>query len=170
VTFGSRQKGARAELAVAKLFQAWWDRLEPGCIFRRTPGSGGWSKGAAQGEFNTAGDLVTSAEWFPWTVEIKARESWSWKNVLTAKKSPVWSWWEQAQAAAAIEKKDPLLVFRHNREPWFCMIASASSASEMLDRPASLIDLPIHIPPRGVSILMLDFLLTIEPSRFALDE
>jgi hypothetical protein len=47
----SRAKGCSFELQVAKLVQAWY-----GGTWKRTPLSGGWSKG--KGDFDVAGDLV----------------------------------------------------------------------------------------------------------------
>lgn len=122
MAFGSRQKGARAELEVARLLQEWWREVEPGCVFKRTPGSGGWSKGDAGADFGAAGDLVTSAKTFPWCVEVKAREGWAWSTLLADRPSPVWKWWAQACTAAMESRLEPILIFRHRREPWHAIL------------------------------------------------
>ncbi len=134
MTFGSRPKGARAELEIAELLRAWWDPLEPGCIFKRTPGSGGWSSPQARAEFRTSGDLVTTARRFRFCVEVKRREQWSDATLLAGRKSPVWKWWKQACKAALESGGDtPLLIFRRSRRPWMAMVSvyawSASARS-----------------------------------------
>jgi hypothetical protein len=160
MSFGSRRKGARAELDLAKKFEAWWQAVEPGCVFRRTPGSGGWSHGDARGEFQTGGDLVTTAKRFPWSVEAKARESWAWKNVLAGKPSPVWAWWAQSCRAAFEANREPILVFRHNREPWWCMFSEGCPGIAYLDAQI--------IRQRVVAVARLDSLLTAPPLLFAI--
>jgi hypothetical protein len=116
-----RRKGSAGELEVAKRMEAWWRQLEPGCTFKRTPGSGGWSHGAARRDFRTSGDLVTTATRFPWTVEVKRREV-SFRNFYAGRPSPVWTWWLQAQAQAAEAGLEPMLLFRRNREPWHMLL------------------------------------------------
>jgi hypothetical protein len=117
-----RPKGARAELEVAALLAKWWGTYEPGTIFKRTPGSGGWGDKDARAEFRTSGDLVTSSASFPFCVEVKRREGWSRSTLLAGRKSPVWGWWAQAVRAAEEMSSTPLLVFRRSREPWSAMV------------------------------------------------
>jgi hypothetical protein len=119
-----RAKGAKAELEVARLCVVWWDQVEPGCQFKRTPGSGGWATPEVRGEFKVAGDLTTTAKRWPFTVEVKRREGWVLANLYAAKPSPVWKWWRQACAAASEEGRTPILFLRKNaRVPeWFVMV------------------------------------------------
>jgi hypothetical protein len=118
VTVNSRAKGKRGERELARLLEAWWGKLEPGCEFRSTPSSGGWATPELRGHFLVAGDLVTTATRFPLTVECKLRESWSWAPLLAGRRSPVWGWWRQCERAALEEGRHPALFFRRSREPW----------------------------------------------------
>jgi hypothetical protein len=164
VTFGSRQKGARAERDVAGILEDWWRQIEPACIFKRTPGSGGWAaKGGARGEFGTAGDLVTTAKLFPWCVEVKSREAWVWRTLLAGKPSPVLKWWEQScTAAAETPRMSPLLVFRHRREPWYVIGRSRELVSTLGQNCVSI--------GEDRSITRLDFILANHPGVFALPD
>lgn len=121
-----RAKGAAAENEVARMLAEWWVQLEPGCVFKRTPQSGGWSRPDARAEFRTSGDLVTTAKHFPFVVEVKRRERFS-DQYLQGRASPVWEWWRQAQRQAAEQGPEavPLLVFRRNREPWRALVSEA---------------------------------------------
>lgn len=78
-----------------------------------------------------AGDLMTTAEAFPYTVEVKHREKWTLANVIAGKRSPVWAWWLQCQKAAAEEKKIPLLWFRKNRGDWYLMLPEKDLANHV---------------------------------------
>jgi len=117
-----RPKGAKAELEVAAILAEWWGGFEPGTIFKRTPGSGGWASKDAREAFGTAGDLVTTSDRFPFSVEIKRREGWAWDPLISGKKSPVWKWWRQAVTQGEEMHKVPMLWLRHNREPWAVML------------------------------------------------
>jgi hypothetical protein len=114
-----RAKGKIAEREVAKMLEAWWGQLEPGCRFKSTPLSGGWSSPDVREAFKTSGDLVTTATRFPFAIEVKRRENWSWETLRAGKPSPVLGWWKQAARQAEEMKSQPLLVFRHNNEPWW---------------------------------------------------
>jgi hypothetical protein len=116
-----RPKGCAAEREVAGLLEGWWRQLEPGCRFVRTPSSGGWHgrNGAdIRAGFRASGDLMTTAEDFPFVVEVKRREGWSLERFTAGRPSPVWGWWDQACLQAAEQRSEPLLWIRHNREPW----------------------------------------------------
>lgn len=69
-----------------------------------------------------AGDVVTTDETFPFTVESKNAEGWHLEQLLTAPKCDVIRWWRQAVEETP-EGKVPLLVFKRNRHPWLFMIA-----------------------------------------------
>jgi hypothetical protein len=107
-----RVKGNKNERAVAALVQTWWRQLEPECEFVRTPLSGGWSTGNVRAHFAASGDLMTTATHWPYTMEVKAREGWSFKNVLDGKRTPAWGWWRQAQKAASEQKGVAMLWFK----------------------------------------------------------
>lgn len=113
-----RRKGCVNERAVAALLADWWQRLEPGCSFVRTPSSGGWSSANVRAEFRASGDVMTTAAYFPFCVEAKRREAFCWERFLAGKASPVWSWWEQTCRAADEQTAVPMLWMRKNGERW----------------------------------------------------
>lgn len=144
-----KAKGARAELEVAKLLEAWWAPFEPGS-FKRSPGSGGWAHGtSAQKEFGTAGDIITKAKSFPWSVEVKRREDWSFEVFRAGKPSPVWGWWEQACRQAKDSDKRPMLWFRQSRMDWHVLVAGSATGEWM--------------PARGVTLVKAELILKTHP-------
>lgn len=120
----SRRKGNSAEIEVAKFIEPWWRQIDPACKFVRTPLSGGWGNtksgftSPVRVGFKASGDLMTNAILFPWSVEVKRREAWTWDNVLRSKPSPVWDWWRRTQADAREASLEPMLWLRRSREPW----------------------------------------------------
>lgn len=125
-----RNKGNRAEREVAEFLQKWWRRLEPECRFVRTPGSGGWQGPEVRAEFLASGDLMTTAQRFPFCVEVKRREAWVEKTVRAGRSSPVWGWWRQAQREAKEIDRLPMLWFRANRQPWIVMVPAFLSSGQ----------------------------------------
>ena len=115
--FASRGKGSVAEREVAKLLETWWKQVEPESRFVKTPLSGGWSSAEVRVGFHASGDLMTTAERFPFVVEVKRREGWSPVNLVTGRRCPVWEWWRQTQREAAEATAEPLLWVRRNAEP-----------------------------------------------------
>lgn len=120
--FGSRQKGSKAELVVAAMLQEWWRQVEPECLVCRTPLSGGWGKPEHREGFQSGGDVMTNAATFPFAVEIKRREQWVWRRLELGSASPVWGWYRQAIKAADEMKKQPMLWFKKNNEPWLVFV------------------------------------------------
>ncbi len=118
----SRDKGNKAEIEIAHTIQPWWRLHEPEANFVRTPLSGGWGAPTLRAGFRASGDLMTNAKDFPFAVEVKRRESWSWAPLLAGKASPIWGWWLQTQTAAKEMKAEPILFWRKNREPWWVML------------------------------------------------
>jgi hypothetical protein len=127
----SRRKGCRGELEVAEMFARW-----SGEVVRRTPGSGGWSNA----RFGVTGDLVCDNPAFPFHCEIKHRESWVLDDLVTGVRrehdKSIVQWWKQCFESCPVLKtrslgpsmspmkraKEPLLVFRRNRQPWLTMM------------------------------------------------
>lgn len=116
-----RPKGSKAEIEIAKKLKAWWSPFEP-AEFVRTPLSGGWGGKDLRAGFRASGDIMTTAEKFPFTIEVKRREGWAWSTLLAGKASPVWGYWGQAVGQAKEMGGTPLLFFRRNREAWFLML------------------------------------------------
>lgn len=136
----SRVKGSRAELDVAAAFSRWC-----GEEVRRTPLSGGWSSA----RFGVTADLVCANPAFPFHVEIKHREGWTLDDLITgvraAHDKSVVQWWAQCVASCprrpsgrrlADFAKEPLLVFRRNRQPWLAMCRSESPIIRTINAPA----------------------------------
>lgn len=117
-----RQKGSVAEREVAKICEDWWRTYELGVSFVRVPLSGGWGTPGLRKDFNACGDLATNAKSFPWTVEVKRREGWSFPHLLKGNPSPIWGWWEQSLTQAKEADKWPMLWFRKNQNPWRIMV------------------------------------------------
>lgn len=121
----SRVKGSRAELDVARMFSEWC-----GEEVRRTPLSGGWSNA----RFGVTADLVCANPAWPFHCEVKHRERWCLDDLVTGRRSDgtesVVQWWLQCVrscptvpgfAGSKRFAKQPLLVFRRNRQPWLVM-------------------------------------------------
>lgn len=145
------RKGQRGELSVCKLLRPWWQRLEPNVVFERTPRSGGW-RGTLANELRARGDVMVSP-WsrFPFSVEVKRVERWS-PNVFEdpgGKPSPVWSWWDQAVAAALDCGREPMLWFRQNRRPWRVLLPTSvcpiSPRWEWMNPPVAQGEWPVGI-------------------------
>lgn len=166
----SRAKGNRAELDVAEMFSRWC-----GEVVRRTPGSGGWSNA----KFGVTADLVCPNPAFNLHVEIKHREKWTLDDLITGVRhehdKSVVQWWRQCvESCPKIEDKanriddrgrvtllkEPLLVFRRNRQPWLLMVRSG------LDTPGGVgvghFELPYLLCP-SVKVMLLDVFLDLEP-------
>ena len=112
-------KGKVAEREVAAIIKQWWSTVEPKADFVRTPMSGGWGKTReVRAGFKASGDLMTTASRFPFTIEVKRRESWTLSRLVEGRPSPVWQWWRQAQTQGEEMELVPLLWIRRNREPW----------------------------------------------------
>lgn len=112
----SRDKGRRGESQGCAQLKAWW-----GSDFARTPSSGGFKTKKFREDWNAEGDIVTPDETFPFSVEVKWQEEWSLDQILTAPKTKVWDWWEQAKGQTPDDRLT-LLVFKKNRQPWFVML------------------------------------------------
>lgn len=132
MTVDGRKKGSRAEIEVARLLGDWWGAFEPGMKFKRTPLSGGWGDADTRGGFKVAGDICTTSERWPFTVEVKRREGWSFGTLAKGRRSPVWAWWRQCIAEAAEENRTPMLWLRKNRQPWMVLLPERALATVLV--------------------------------------
>ena len=130
-----RRKGARAELEVAGIISEWWKRLEMTARFVRMPLSGGWGERGAREGFKASGDLGTTAERFPFTVEVKRREGWNRERFFAGKASPVWAWWRQAQSQAVEANAEPMLWLRHNGDKEWVVVVREEYANKIRLKP-----------------------------------
>ena len=162
---GSRQKGNGAEREVAAHMQKWWGRYEPAVQFIRTPLSGGWASATAREAFRASGDLMTTSRRFPFCIEVKRREGWSYERLHAGRASPVWGWWRQTVKAAAEVGLAPMLWFRQNRGPWYVMLprdhAVFRHAHPLLEWPAAV--LAARDVGEPVALVFGDVLLGIDP-------
>lgn len=169
-----RAKGSRAELEVVALIQPWWQRVEPGALFVRTPLSGGWGKPEHREGFQSGGDIMTTAKRWPWCVEVKRREGWTETTLRAGRPSPVWGWWRQAIVAANEMGKAPALFFRKSHHPWLLMLPSTDPTVALDSGPWML--WPRRGPRRLAQRLHGDFhptvflaanILALDPELFA---
>lgn len=163
----SRVKGNRAELDVAEMFSRWC-----GEVVRRTPGSGGWSNA----KFGVTADLVCANRAFPYHVEVKHREGWALDDLVTGVRKEhdksIVQWWKQCvescpkmgnvvTSVARELAKEPLLVFRRNRQPWLVMMSE--DATLQGGAGVGLFEVPCPLPVRIVKVMLLEVFLDLEP-------
>ena len=138
-------KGGRAEREVALIVQDWWQRFETAAEFVRTPQSGGWGKARGKtvaAHFNACGDLMTTGARFPFCIEVKWREAWSYDNLTEGKPTPPWEWWRQCVSAASEQEGVPMMWMRKNhvrltREsfPWLVWVPHQYARDRRLSEP-----------------------------------
>jgi hypothetical protein len=110
----SKRKGNNAERAVAKAFQEWWGWG----LWARTPASGGWATAAHRQDFNTCGDVTTTATDFSknYVIENKKCEGWTLDQLIHNEACVVLTWWKQAFDETP-KGMIPLLVIARNHIP-----------------------------------------------------
>lgn len=149
----SRRKGARNERDVAKILSIWW-----GCIFRRTPLSGGWAKSKEiRQEFSASGDLLCPDTTFPFLCEVKSQEGWSFDCLWDINpKHPLSKWWIQTVRETP-PGKHPMLLFTRKLKSWYVMFKSPDIAALFVGR------FPIchFMLDQSVYITRLDYLIQI---------
>lgn len=178
-------KGGRAEREVAGIVQAWWQRFEGIAEFVRTPQSGGWGKSRGKkvaAHFNACGDLMTTGARFPFCIEVKWRESWSYDNLTKSKPTPPWEWWRQCVDAAEEQKGVPMMWMRKNHIrrtrdsfPWLVWIPDTYAREKRLSEPDIVwqvedlqdnnVDFGVVLPV----VYFFDRFITMAPQRMAND-
>lgn len=160
----SRDKGGRGERAAAKEFRDWW-----GTDFARTPSSGGFATQRFRDDWNAAGDLVTPDRDFPFCVECKWVEDWTMEQLLRNDGCLIYKWWQQAIEECPDDKL-PLLVFKKNNHPFYCLINSVDMASTDFLREHNIryFELPLTkditgVYPMRVYVLLLSDFFKLEP-------
>ena len=83
--------------------------------FRRVPLSGGLEY--------LKGDIwiIEKYDEWPYCIECKHYKELNFNSLLTAKSNDIWSFWKQAEEAAYIMNKKPLLIFKWDRSKEFVM-------------------------------------------------
>jgi hypothetical protein len=113
-----RAKGKNFERWIAKRLGDWW-----GCVFRRTPSSGGWDKLAKDGKVMASGDIIAPAEsGWPCSCEMKNREGWCLESIVAGTSKEFVSWWKQCADDAKKAGKEPMLIFTRAHKPVFVAI------------------------------------------------
>jgi hypothetical protein len=116
----SKSKGNNNERALAAEFRTWWGKGE----WARTPSSGGWATAAHREAFRTCGDIITTAEDFPFCVEAKKQEGWDLDQLLHNDSCVILKWWKQTCDETPVGML-PLLVFARNHVPQSVMFDSS---------------------------------------------
>ena len=121
--------------------------------------------------FNSAGDIVTTDNHFPFCVEAKHHADLSVEFLLLSDKTPLRQWWEQAKTQTP-PGLFPLLIFRKNHGKSYCMFSydlfpdhSASIAELFKGKKRSTW---INVDNATLNIVSLDDFLTIDPKVIAL--
>lgn len=106
----SRTKGSTGERVAAKVLEAW-----TGKTFTRVPSSGGLGWHTS----NSTGDIICSTEghFFPFSVEVKLRESLNFDHILYLEKPKIMQFWEQSVRDAQRVQKCPIVMMRYNGLP-----------------------------------------------------
>ncbi len=156
----SKAKGSEFELKTAKILSSWW-----GEEFHRTPMSGGlhW-----KADNRVAGDIVTPPDSvFPFSVECKKREGWTFDQVLKGT-GEVESWWSQCLADAEGVGLKPMLIFAKNFAPINVMIAAKDyfqiAESRNNKMPINCFIISIKGKEPRVAMLFQDFLDVVSKS------
>ena len=124
----SKSIGDTNERNVAKLFDKWWLRGK----FVRTKNL----QVVGHADRIAHGDITPILEHkpavidtkFPWSIECKKCEEWSWMEFLKGNLSiPHYEWWQQCKRDAELFHRHPLLVFTKNHKPQYAMVLSTSN-------------------------------------------
>jgi hypothetical protein len=110
----SRAKGRAAELKCRDEL-----RKLTGLMWERTPMSG-----ALNEKHMMKGDVYVPQTNIKYCVEVKHYADDHISTKLLTTKSVFYNWWEQTTREAEQMKKEPLLVFKHNRSKWFVAFTS----------------------------------------------
>ena len=105
-----RQKGATAETKARDVL-----RQQTGLKWERVPGSG-----ALDPKHQLKGDLYVPGEKNLYSVEVKHYKDSHINHLLITGKNPqIIEWWEQAVRQGLQVDKTPLLIFKHDRSPFY---------------------------------------------------
>lgn len=106
----SRNKGAKNERLACIILQQWTKKT-----FARVPSSGGlgWHNNLS------TGDVMCTKEghYFPFSIEVKARESLNLDHLLYLKNAEILKFWEQSKRDAKRLSKCPVVMMRYNGLP-----------------------------------------------------
>jgi hypothetical protein len=77
-----------------------------------------------EGHWEGKGDILhrPDLEGFPFAVECKKVEAWTFDSLLEAKAWAVWQWWAQAKSQAKAANHHPLLLFSKNNRKDYALL------------------------------------------------
>lgn len=155
-----KRKGSKNENTLAKLFKDWWGDGE----WARTPQSGGWSTAKTREAFRTCGDLITTSEGFPFCVEAKNQENWTFDNLLSAPKSPIYAFLAQSEEQSPSDLI-PLLVMTKNYHPQYVLTRNKTTIEmfQVLEIPSLLLR-NYFLDGKDMVIIKLEDLFSIKPN------
>lgn len=132
----SRDKGARAELAVRDKM-----RELTGLPWERTPGSG-----ALDPKHMLKGDLYVPNRTNLFCVEIKhyAEDHFT-SKIFTGKNPQLFTWWQQAIRQGEQVKREPLLIFKHDRSKLFAAFAEPAEGDWLFAYVNAFEQVPFHV-------------------------
>ena len=107
----SKDKGNRGEVLVRTELRA-----RTGLNFEKTPHSGALSIEGMKG------DLYLPNQRNEYTIEVKNYESDGFGSHLLEGKGDFLRWWQQAVAAAKVNKNIPMVIYRWNRSKMYCAL------------------------------------------------
>jgi len=120
----SRAKGRSAELKCRDEL-----RKLTGLKWERTPLSG-----ALSSNHMLKGDLYVPETKLKFCVEVKHYKDDSISTKLLTSVNPQFDiWWEQTIRESGQMKKDPLLIFKHNRSKWFTAFTDMNIGFNLMD-------------------------------------
>ena len=150
--FRSKGKGNEYESKIGKILGEWWW----GDPFPRSHGSGS-SATMSKGDVVHAGDLYVPPS-FPWCVECKFQNGWSFDGLMKGNKELIISWWIKAVADAQKCGRPALLVFTKNRFPDYVMFEYSTDLSMVDVSPICFIH--PEVLTRCIIITLRDFMST----------
>jgi hypothetical protein len=102
---------------------------------------------------------MTTAKCFPFTLEVKFRQQWSWKRFVEGKSSPVWGWWVQCQDAAHEAGREPMLWLRKGGMGWHVLLRLGYVAHKLVQPPdyawSELVAVNVGVQPVMYSVTRL---------------
>lgn len=159
----SKRKGNHNERKLAAALRAWWGHGE----WVRTPSSGGWATPQHREAFRACGDIMTTAEDFPFCVEAKKREKWFMDQLIHNEACQVLDWWKQTKDETP-PGLIPLLIFARNMVPQAVMFDDLQLYAHCAELAPwhNLTHFLFRLGKRDLVITSLESFFTINPNIF----
>lgn len=157
-----RDKGKRLEYEVRNAMSAWW-----GIDFMRTPGIGAF--GTIMGQHDLVGDVYCTDPKFPYSIECKNVESWTFESLLKDSKPAIIEFWLQTCRQSYKAGKKPLLCISKARQPVYCLLAVADLPKDFAGKKFVThlkVSADNWILHTDVAVILLDDLVACDPLQF----